>query len=75
MPLNSTPENAPRPGLPRRAVVAAGAGTLALSAAGLPTAGTASAAERSAGTATPSPAPRPGRDWQRYVQAPAARRR
>ncbi|MER5384573.1 alpha-L-rhamnosidase C-terminal domain-containing protein [Streptomyces sp. NPDC002688] len=73
MPLNSTPENAPRSGLPRRTVVAAGAGALALSAAGLPVAGPASAAERSAGTATPSPAPRSGKDWQRYVQAPASR--
>ncbi|MGW3815927.1 alpha-L-rhamnosidase-related protein [Streptomyces sp. NPDC005046] len=72
MPLNSTPENAPRSGLPRRAVVAAGAGALALSAAGLPAAGTASAAEGSAGTA-PSAAPRSGRNWQHYVQAPASR--
>ncbi|MET9889026.1 alpha-L-rhamnosidase C-terminal domain-containing protein [Streptomyces sp. NPDC006465] len=73
MPLNSTPENAPRSGLPRRTVVAAGAGALALSAAGLPVAEPASAAERSAGTAAPSPAPRSGKDWQRYVQAPASR--
>ncbi|MGW7610421.1 alpha-L-rhamnosidase-related protein [Streptomyces sp. NPDC054766] len=73
MPSNSTSENTPWSGLPRRRVIAAGAGALALSAAGLPAAGTASAAERPAGAATPSTAPRSGTGWQGYVQAPASR--
>ncbi|MEU0430118.1 alpha-L-rhamnosidase C-terminal domain-containing protein [Streptomyces sp. NPDC006290] len=73
MPSNSTSENAPQSRLPRRTVIAAGAGALALSATGLPAAGAASAAERSAGAAAPSTAPRSGTGWQRYVQAPASR--
>jgi hypothetical protein len=73
MPSNSTSENAPQSGLPRRSVIAAGAGVLAVSATGLPAAGTASAVEVSARTAGPSSAPRLGTGWQRYVQAPASR--
>ncbi|MFE9877549.1 alpha-L-rhamnosidase C-terminal domain-containing protein [Streptomyces sp. NPDC005784] len=73
MPSNSTSENAPQSRLPRRTVIAAGAGALALSATGLPAAGAASASERSAGAAAPSTAPRSGTGWQRYVQAPASR--
>ncbi|WP_405874503.1 alpha-L-rhamnosidase C-terminal domain-containing protein [Streptomyces sp. NBC_00005] len=71
MTSSSTPGNVSQPGPHRRAVLAAGAGAVALSATGLPLAGTAFAAPRPDGAATR--APRPGTGWQRYVQAPASR--
>ncbi|MGY0021772.1 alpha-L-rhamnosidase-related protein [Streptomyces sp. YJ-C3] len=68
-------EDSPRPGPARRTVLAAGAGAVALSAAGLASAQSATAAGTSGGTAPLAGAkpPRGGTGWQRYVQAPSSR--
>ncbi|MFF0190581.1 alpha-L-rhamnosidase C-terminal domain-containing protein [Streptomyces sp. NPDC005244] len=74
MSSNSTPDSTPGAGPSRRAVVVAGAGVLAVTAAGVPLAGAASAAGRTGSAGTPSGAvPRAGKGWQHYVQAPASR--
>ncbi|MFE9809759.1 alpha-L-rhamnosidase C-terminal domain-containing protein [Streptomyces sp. NPDC005227] len=74
MSSNSTPDSTPGTGPSRRAVVVAGAGALAVTTAGVPFAGAASAAGRTGGPGTPSGSvPRAGKGWQHYVQAPASR--
>ncbi|MDH6702891.1 alpha-L-rhamnosidase C-terminal domain-containing protein [Streptomyces sp. MAA16] len=75
MTLPETPGTDARPGPRRRTVVAAGAGAVALSALGAPTAGAADgdAVHGTAAHGRTPRAPRLGTGWQRYVQAPASR--
>lgn len=74
MSSHSTPDSTPGTGPSRRAVVVAGAGALAVTAAGVPFAGAASAAGRTDGAGAPSASvPRAAKGWQGYVQAPASR--
>src|SRR3954447_25967776 len=72
MTSSSTSESAAQPGPGRRAVIAAGAGAVALTIGPPGTGAAVAATSTGAETATASRPPRSGTGWRRYVKGPAS---